>query len=676
MEVSAFDGHRGHLYLLQNDTREKCVGVDPFAVTTTSQRLWSTLCLVERGLDHQNYCSLQFLFAVQSSKCSRRSATTTNSSDDDECLRIQYIALGGSSLAFAPTSLYLLSSGSSSVAPVMMWWVQLSARFTGRVPFSAELMWLGAAVTSVAGTALLLLMWNWHGSCPDDFPLMSATNATSTPPPMSLLVVLHAAVLLTSFGTAAACGRLTCVSCYRRRLHDAIRACDSAEVERLLLLQSGCGNAHRAEWSCHPILCGVSVRPPLATACFTIALLNQDGWQGSEEGEEGGGGEEEEEEEGPSSSSPAAVISLVAADAARRGDASLFRDFLDEPQAPLVLLSRIVAKGLRRQVARRARGGLISPARLGQVQRAFEAVVAATVSTHDDHSLAHVLARCSRILVSGTTNSSVRAACGAVMCMQEKLPKVPCASQPGAVLYGEEFVALLALVASSGPEAVSLEHDDVEAQQAAKLLGSSSAPAAAAAPSCRFGCLSCIIARHPGLAFAGFAAAIRARTWPNHYNSHENNSNNRLLFSKVYDSMGADFCGANGATRAALFGSAPAQMSAWYEGQRRFEDVRAAPWQVAAAGAGNEAQRVAAAALLWMRDGNGAPADVLGMGSQGVVFRGVYRALDPAGTPVAIKRVQAHVLDNSGCGHDERAILARLRHPNIVQCVRNRMVLS
>jgi hypothetical protein len=644
-----------------------CAGVDPIAVTTTWQRLRTHLG-DECGFPHE--CTSLFLFAAQNYTCSPRSASAKSS--DEECLQIRYIALGGTGIPFAPTALYLLSTGSSTVALGMSWWVQISAWLTGRVPFSAELLWFVAVATSLAGEAMFWALWYWPGSCPDDIPVMSPV--LSTPPPIPLLVVLHAILVLAFFGTAVASRCMTGGCCHRRGLHDVIRAGDSAELQLLILGGGGgagdpcCRHACRAEWSFHPILCAVSVRPPLATACFGIALLNHD---------QEDDGEEEQEGKGPSSL--VAVVCLVAKDATQRGDASLFRDFLDVPQAPLVLLSRIVARGLRRHAAR-TRDGWISPARLGQVQCAFKAVAEATVSTHDAHRLAHALARCSRILVSGTTDVAVRAACGALICMQEKLPKVPVASQPSAaVVGGEEFVALFVLVARSAPEVVAFEHDgqpheEEEEAQAQHQPGSSSVPPARPSP-CPFGCLSCIIARHPDLAFAGFAAAIRAQTWPDQSVFRDAANGGVVpaaerLFSKVYDSMGPGFRGVGGTTRATLFGGAPAQMAKWYEGQRRREDVLAAPWQAAAAGgASTEAQRAAGATLVWMRNVNNYPADVLGMGSQGVVFRGVYRALDPAGTPVAIKRVHAHVLD-SGCGQDERTILARLRHPNIVQCVR------
>eukprot|EP00750_Incisomonas_marina_P024411 INCI5112.5.p1 GENE.INCI5112.5~~INCI5112.5.p1 ORF type:complete len:992 (+),score=124.47 INCI5112.5:1160-4135(+) len=67
--------------------------------------------------------------------------------------------------------------------------------------------------------------------------------------------------------------------------------------------------------------------------------------------------------------------------------------------------------------------------------------------------------------------------------------------------------------------------------------------------------------------------------------------------------------------------------------------------------------------LQWEKTADGQPLHVLGHGAQGLVFRGTYYGRTSAGESVAVKEVQTHMLQL----RDEREILARLQHPNIVK---------
>ena len=68
--------------------------------------------------------------------------------------------------------------------------------------------------------------------------------------------------------------------------------------------------------------------------------------------------------------------------------------------------------------------------------------------------------------------------------------------------------------------------------------------------------------------------------------------------------------------------------------------------------------------LVWEKDEFGEPKDVLGDGSQGVVFQGTYFRFDPTGESVAVKEVLSRTLQHAS---REPQLLAKLHHPNIVR---------
>jgi hypothetical protein len=70
----------------------------------------------------------------------------------------------------------------------------------------------------------------------------------------------------------------------------------------------------------------------------------------------------------------------------------------------------------------------------------------------------------------------------------------------------------------------------------------------------------------------------------------------------------------------------------------------------------------------WEVDKDGRPAHVLGTGAQGWVFKATMFGYGPGGTPVAVKAVHSHTFEN--LWRDERLLLEKLQHENIVRYVR------